>query len=627
MMLSQQLRSVAGHSMFSRVAYVLAGAAIAVLAGCGSSKPVPHVEPAWPTLPLAAVPDFMHATLYERVRFGNTEPLPIYGYSLVVNLHDTGDSTAPTFIRDYVTREILLRGFESLQHDQYQNLAPDQILADKRVAIVLVEGRIPVGARAGQSFDVIVHALPRSHTTSLAHGELYETSLSDHGRQNPTAIGARVLGYVHGGPVFVNPAYALTEGNSKTPGARESLRTAIIMDGGVVKYDRPIDLQLRQPQLSTARLIEELIRERWQEKSVAEAEEEGLVQIYVPVMYRGDWKHFEGVVSHMFLNNSPEFIVAKAKQLVAEAHKPNAPLADISLCWEAMGQDGLSIFEPLISDPNPDIAYSAARAAAFCGDSPAREALLAMASDPNNKNQLDAVKTLGALPPSPETTHMLRLLMNTDKADVRIAAYRDLADNNEGIFTHEVGDRFYLDLIDSSGPPLVYATSTGIPRLAIFGHDLSLQTPITFMAMNDRFSISSSDGTNLLTMFYRDPESPTPTNVLTHNDLPEIVARLGGEGPDEDNAFNFNFSDVVAITQQLIAGNNVTGEDSSGNRVACVFELEHPPLTSDQWQSIPAYNEGGRPQGSGGPIVAPTPAKGARASAAGGNTSSAKAGS
>ena len=64
----------------------------------------------------------------------------------------------------------------------------------------------------------------------------------------------------------------------------------------------------------------------------------------------------------------------KSRELVEMAQKPDAPLADISLCWEAMGDPGLPMFEHLISDPNPDVAFAAARAAAFLGDEAARRA-------------------------------------------------------------------------------------------------------------------------------------------------------------------------------------------------------------------------------------------------------------
>jgi hypothetical protein len=609
---------------------VLGTATLLASLGCKADPPPPHEEPRWPVLPLAEVPDFMRGTLFERIRFTNTDPMPVYGYSLVVNLHGTGDSTAPTWVRDYIAKQIEAHGFDSLQYPKYKSFTAEDILDDKRkrVAIVTVEGLLPVGARAGQRFDVLVHAMAGSQTTSLAHGELYETQLSDHGLMDPSAIGARTMAWVNHGQVFVNPAYALTEGKSDEPGVRASLRTGSVLNGGMVKFDRPINLEIRQPQISTARLIERLIANHWKSptaddianrdrsKVLAWPQDEGLVQIYVPLEYRGDWKHYLGVISHLYMNDSPDFKINKAEELVAEAHKPNAKLADISFCWEALGPDVLTIFEPLISDPDPDVAFAAARAAAFLDDGPARQALLHMASNDAQPNQLDAVRTLGSLPPSAETTHMLRMLLDSSKADVRIEAYRILVNNDtqfqsytdesrqaaaaeDGIISFKIGDRFLLDVVPSQGEPMVYATSTGIPRVAVFGLDLKVDSPITFTAMDTRFSISSADGTKLLTMFYRDPEAQRPTSVLTHNDLVEIIARLGGEGPDEEDRLSFNFNDVVAIAQQLVESHEVFGLTLEGNKRECLFELQHPQVATEAWQSIPSDTYAGRPQGGG----------------------------
>src|SRR5580658_6731938 len=83
-----------------------AGFALA-LAACAKQTPPPPKMPLWPTLPLQQVQDFMKGTLYERVRFSGLEETPIFGYSLVVNLHDTGDSNAPGVVRDYIIKQML----------------------------------------------------------------------------------------------------------------------------------------------------------------------------------------------------------------------------------------------------------------------------------------------------------------------------------------------------------------------------------------------------------------------------------------------------------------------------------------------------------------------------------------
>jgi hypothetical protein len=351
---------------------------------------------------------------------------------------------------------------------------------------------------------------------------------------------------------------------------------------------------------------------------IARAENPGLVDLYVPPMYRGDWKHFLGVISHMYLNQSAAFQARKLRQLITLAHQPGAPLADISLCWEAMGDQVIPNIEPLISDENPDVAFAAARAAAFLGDSAARQALVSMALDPNQPNQLQAVHVLGELPDSPEVDHMIAQLLDSDRADVRIEAYRVLVNNPEmeganddgvghhyGVVTYNINHRFLLDIVPSKGTPMIYATSTGVPRIAVIGYHLAMRTPLTFTAMDMRLSLSSSDDTQLLTMFYRDPFSRDPAKAQSHNDFPEILARLGGEGPaDGQQRFDLSFGDVVAVAQQMIAQHDVYGATmDEGATQECVFEMEHPNIDADEWSSIPVENREGRPQGEGSVVA------------------------
>jgi hypothetical protein len=263
--MAREARQICVRPSIALARYFFAGLLCLGAACCAPSPAPPHEEPQWPTLPLANVPAFMHDTLFERVRFGNTEPIGTFGYSLVVNLHDTGNSEAPSAVRQYIARQIVLRGFGWMQNEAYKDVTPQQMLADKRVAIVEVEGLIPVGARADQRIDIDVRAMPGGHTRSLAHGLLYQTNLSDHGLVDPEGIDSRIMAVAPGGQIFVNPAYALTEGASTNPSAQASLLHGIVLNGGVVQNDRPIFLELRQPQLSIARRIEQRIQQRWQD--------------------------------------------------------------------------------------------------------------------------------------------------------------------------------------------------------------------------------------------------------------------------------------------------------------------------------------------------------------------------
>lgn len=612
--------SRAGGRCTRWAALALAVAAVGVGGCVVHEKPTPPPEARYKPLPaVPGLPEFMHNTVYEKVRVENTDYAAVSNYSLAVNLHNTGDNGAiPTRVRDYIIKQMIVHKFGAYDLGT-ERLQPEQVLNDKRVAIVIVEGRVPPGARKGQPFDINVRAVPSSNTSSLAHGNLYFTDLYNQGILQPGS-GGDVMARAEPGPIFVNPAYALTDGPAPSVAVKASLRQGIVMGAGREVFDRPIFLRLRDPQRSISRSIEYVIAQRFQsfkspdpQDKVAAAEDEGLVQLFVPYQYNGDWEHFIGVATHLYLNNSTEYSLAKTRQLMIEAKKPDAKLMDISYCWEGMGEQVIPIYAALIDDPDPAVAYAAARAAAFNNDVEAQRALKDMASDGKNPFQLAAVQTLGALPDSPSIHTMLRKLLDSDQTLVRVEAYKILAAHDDpAVVSRSINGKFFLDIVDShGGEPLIYATRTGVPRIAIFGQNPSIQLPVTFTAMNDQFSISSSDDSEALTLFYRDARFAKPVNIQSSRGIAEVIARLGGQSAPGDDSFDFNYGDIVAIVQALSDAHQLVDERLDHTKLATRFMLQRPPAMASEINSAPALSDKAAPQmesprPQGGPATQPS---------------------
>lgn len=581
---------------------LVAGLVVAgVTASCSDQAP-PKAPNKYADLPPRQVPEYLNGTIMQRAAVYNLNPLQINNWGLVVNLHGTGDSTAPSEVRAYMIRQMVKHGFGSKVLPEYTSFDPERVLRDKRVAIVRVDGLIPPGARATQTFDVMVSALENNPTTSLAHGTLYFTDLFRNGadaRMPGSAID--VLG-VGEGNLLVNPAYGLIDDPSDAK-ARASLRYAIIPGGGTVQKDRPIIVRIRHAQLSTARSIEYRVNDYFQQMDVARAYDEGLVQLFVPMSFQGDWRHFVGVVSHLYLqSSSPEFAIAKARQLGDAAQTPGAPLEDISYAWEGLGKGALPIIGPLMSSPKPEIAFAAARAAACMGDSAAVEALGQMAQTPGHPFQVTAIQTLGGLPKSPKIDEMLRGLLDANETTVRVEAYRILVSHEDtSIYTSIIKQRFALDIVPSKGAPLVWASRTGLPRIAIFGSKPALRTPVLFAAMDNRLTISASGDERNVHIFYRDPAKGDTTVVISRPDVAELVARLGGEGPVEDGQFSFTYGDVVSILQAMSDQKLIYGQgDEAGGSMASAelpvpFVLQAVGRLEQEMASAPTLDE--RPQG------------------------------
>ena len=593
-----------GHARTISWQPVVASALLTVLVGslpgcsdqyyqAAPATPHPFVDTGYKT----NLPDYMHGTIFERTDVFATEPVPVTGYSLVVNLQDTADNNdIATPVRQAMIKRLELAdesatpSFGQYDDPRFTKLEPEDVLRDKRVAVVQVIGMLPVGARRGQRFDVIVRAMPNSRTTSLAHGHMYNTELRDHGLMEPQG-GGLVRAYADDGDVFVNPVYAL-EGQSKkysnaTGGeVGASLRYGTVLNSGRVTEDRPIHIALRVPQASIARAIEARINQRIPQdegdRPTAAAQDEGLVDVYVPLSYRGDWKHLLGLVQHLYLTDAPDLQARRVSMLIAAAHRPGASLLDISYCLEGLGPSYVPFYESMVNDSNQDIAFCAARAAAMCGDDVGLDALTRIATDPQNSMQLSAVEAMGELPPSAVVDKRLESALGSDKDLVRIEAYKILADHGDRrILIEEAPTGFELDIVDYPGSPLIYASRSGPQRIAVFGHTAALTPPLVFSAMHDRFMIASDDVGSSLTLFYRDPEQTQPVKVTSGLDLAEVIGRLGGKGPKGQTNLTFGYPDVVALVQALSDAHDLTGMDSNGQMAAA-------PLVLDQTQQISA---------------------------------------
>ena len=576
----------------------LSGALLAV--GCNGNKARKKelsLAPRYQALPPREVPAYLKGTILESCDLLNNTPAAISGFGLVANLRGTGDTFVGNAVRQYILTTMIKRGFGSRQMG-FENMQPEEVLRDPRFAIVRVDGLLPPGVRRMQRFDVFISTLDGNNTTSLAHGDLYRSDLKVDGA-NVQMPGHSIDIWATGeGSIFVNPVYAM-ETNPTSPEARNSLRQGVIPGGGVAMMDRPLVLRLRQPQLAAARFIQFRIGQAFQSNATAAAKDEALIAIYVPEKFGADWEHFSQVVRHLYLDSRPEFVVVKARQLAEEAVKPDAPLLDISYCWEAMGPSALPFVTPLMTSDKPEVAFAAARAAAFIGDGSAQSVLMQMARTTGHAFQLAAVQTLAKMPATPEINQLLRGLLDVNESLVRVEAYRALAANGDSsIISRPVvrptGDpSFMLDIVPSQGPPLIWASRSGIPRIAVFGNKPRMSLSGVFSAMDNRLTISAVQERDLLNIFYRGPELKDPVSVLSSPDLTELIGRLGGQGAPGDSRLNFDYCEVVSLLQAMTDQHRLAAASSSlgGKRDLVAFVLQEAPRVQREIESAPMIPE------------------------------------
>ena len=200
-----------------------------------------------------------------------------------------------------------------------------------------------------------MQSLPKNLTSSLAGGELYLTDLKINGA-DPHDPFSKVNDYAQAkGFVFVNPAYALNKDPKASSSVRASLRNGIVMDGCVAKYDRPILLRLRSPEAASRAISSSASSRDFRTRPSPRPRMKPSCRFTcrIPIGVTGSIS--PKLVTHLYLDGSPENLAAKARLLAAEAVKPDAKLDDISYCWEAIGA-ALPYLAPLLTDKRPDVA-------------------------------------------------------------------------------------------------------------------------------------------------------------------------------------------------------------------------------------------------------------------------------
>jgi hypothetical protein len=583
-------------------------AIVAAVAGTGCSKtdPPKPQKVAYADLGLKKnLPSYLKDTVLERTDLSNTGPLVVSSYGLVVNLRHSGDSRAPTAVREWMIKEMYRHGMGGKRIPGYEDLTPERVLADRRSAIVTVGAYIPPGARRGQRVDVVAQALQQSDTASLAGGTLYQCELRLMGA-NPLNPGGAVNKFVEArGPLFVNPAYALETPKPGDGTARSGARSATVLGGGYVTADRPLQLRLRTPQWNISRAIEQVVNTRFQQvadkprqdgrgMAAAEAQDEGYLNLYVPTSYKGNWEHFVGVATHLYINLNPSVAAIKAQELAAEAQKPGALLEDISYCLEGIGPVAIPYLTPLLSHPSPDVRFAAARAGTFLGDVASEDALIRIAQTVGHPFRLNAIVCLGEVKNNPEINRALATCLDSDESLIRIHAYNVLAANGDThVASMAVQENFILDVVDSNGPPLIYAKRTGEPRLAVFGRRTSLNQPVTFSAFDTQLTIATdARRPELLSIYYRGDDVPQPIQTLSQPNVPVLVGRLGGLG---DEKLRFGYGDIVGMLQSM----------ADDRKISAAFVLQDVPVVDDTLIDTPdATGGGGRPVGE---ATAPPP--------------------
>lgn len=532
--------------------------ALVLLAGCegfGSRALPPEPAPA----PKTAVGEDALRTgmIGAETVVASVDAQPLRGFGLVVGLNGRGSRDCPSVIRDYLVDLLSKELGPSGQGARKQRPSASEMIDSLDTAVVEVTGRVPIGARQGARFDLEVRALPGTSTESLEGGMLLPTAMRffDRAASGQGLVAGMILAD-GAGPVFVNP---LPDAVDPTPDPRHGY----VLGGGRSREERPIRLMLLRPNYQLAQTIQRRVNEAFGHRpAAAQAISAGYLELHTPPALARDPSRFRELVAHLYLDNQPALTAKRLADLNAAA-LAGADLERVTAAWEGLGRTIVADLQPLYTHQNAALRFAAARTGLRLGDLGALPVLAALAAPGGAELRSPAIRALGDCNSPQVGAHLAPLLNDADEG-IRIAAYEALLQRGhpsiQSVTFRHILDQdqinFILDVVDSTGAPLIYVRRTRLPRIAVFGSRAPVTPPVFYVPADESVTIHTVDGADDLRVFAKRRGRMSEQIVLPPR-VVDLITSLA-DLPVRDDAnrlrgLGLHYSGVVRILAALNA--------------------------------------------------------------------------
>lgn len=448
-----------------------------------------------------------------------TADLRVHGVALVTNLDGTGSDPPPSPLRDQLKKEM-----------QTHNVRrPDEALASKNTAMVLVSGSIPPGAQKGDVFDIAVRVAPRTETTNLRGGWLMATRLREMSVLDHTIHTGHVAALSQG-PILCDAQF------DKSQDTVLQLRGRVL-GGGVVQLERPLGLVIRDEHTSikTSTMIGAAINDRFHDfdrgtkRGLANPTRDNYVELKVHSRYRDNVPRFIQVVRNITVGESPVECLARLSELQKQLLEPTSSQR-AALQLEAIGTEGVPILRKAITSSDPEIRFYAAEALAYLDDSDATDALSEAARN-ERAFRWRAMLALAVMDQYASQQALVEL-MNASSAETRYGAFRALRahDARDPLVRGEIlNDEFALHMVSTTGDAMIHISRSKRPEIVIFGERQKLEAPSFVFA-----------GKRIL--------------IKRHNEQTVKVSCFGLNGEDQQQVCSTDLSDVIRTIAKLGGG-------------------------------------------------------------------------
>ena len=501
-----------------------------------------------PIAPPAVSSVAVQGTIGQLVTIDGLRLTHVRGFGLVVDLVDTGGSDGPEVVKNYLAKEI-----RTWQDPSQPPISLQEMLDSRDAAMVEVTGLIPAAARKGDRLDVVVRALG-TQTKSLVGGRLVLGSLKLYADTPAGVIEGTTLGTA-AGPVFVS-SLDLDGKLAK----KMDLRTGWVLGGGIAKEDRRVRLVLNDPRYSLAQQIVARLNGRYSTGDpMAVGQSPSYVDLHIPEKFLAHKRLFLERVLFTSLNPNEAFLAQRTKDLATVIVEPHAEYESIGLAWEAIGQMCLPTVKELYTHSTPEVSYFAGRTGMRLGDQRGMEVVAKYAKQADSPLRNQAIDELGLAMDMYGAGECLRGLLSDPDANVRIRAYKALRQRPHPAIRSKVlyEDNLILDIVESTGPYLIYVQRSMVPRIAVFGSQMSCKPPAIYPgehrdARRIQAQISAAEGADSLTVIYNNKRTRKNSPPLTVSlNVAEMISFLGGTPVRDENGnvlgLGAPYSEIVDI--------------------------------------------------------------------------------
>lgn len=471
--------------------------------------------------------------------FFGLDSVKVYGIGLATDLQGTGSAPIESGAREHLQRELRLT-------NSVANVK--ELMTDKNTEMVIIEGRIPPGARAGDRFDLQAVTMAESEGSSLEGGIILKSRLRKMAKLG-NSVKKGSVSATGSGPLIIKSLVSDTD-------EREDALHAVIPAGGKALTDRALGIQLRDKTYNqkTALQITQAINKRFRYRTslghdgVSEPKTDREIELKVPQVYRNNVGRYASVLSQLFFSESNSQLQERLASLEVNIGDPaRSGLAAMQL--EAIGDKAKPALQAALKHRDLEVRFHAAEALAYMGVADGISELVA-AAKAEKSYRWHAFAALAAME-SRESANVLSEFFNQPEIELRYGAFKAIRQQNEDdpiVVGDFLVDQFFLHEVDSTAEPTVHFSTHQRPEIVIFGSKAALNDKFIFVESGLTIK-GENNGTLSLTAYSTEFIKQQRSCSVHVADLVRTLAELG-----------YGFSSQLKIIRQASQGGFLNAE-------------------------------------------------------------------